>query len=178
MFFESEIIREFRDGKTTINLSDKKLSDWMLFGPMRNYVIQKVKRPLQIAIEAGKTVNDIKDVLIQSARRLPPITKKNTDWPNTHILQDKFDYILEHHDNMGRQSLLSSVCKIIKAEYEHDQYYSFFIDLMVYELALELAKGNYKPTFCKFPMEKHWTGKDIPDNETIRQQLREALKED
>ena len=60
-------------------------------------------------------------------------------------------------------------------EYDHDGYYAFIQDWFLIEMAMEIAKGNYIPRFKKFPIPEFCTGPDLPDIETIRQNMREAL---
>jgi len=167
------------EGRETVskNAPPALVSYWALYFPMRDFVINKIKAPLRKAIESAKTLKDISGELFSAIKKIPLITKKNTSFTNSHILIDKKELFLKYHTNPGRQKLLESVLDIDRFEYEHDGYYAFLQDWIIIELAMELAKGNWVPRFSKFPINGCWTGPDLPDIDTIRKQLREALNE-
>ena len=150
------------------------ISTWALLTSMRQYVIDEIKAPLQKAIEGAKTLFDISKELLSSVKKIPLITKKNTCFINTHILLDKRDLFLKYHYNPNRGKLIESAINMDIFEYEHDSYYAWIQDWWLIELAMDLAKGDWKPRFTKFPGTT-WSGPDLPDVETIRQNMREAL---
>lgn len=152
------------------------VSYWALFGSKRDYVIKKVKAPLQKAIESGKTLFGISREVMSFVNKIPLLNKENTSFLNTHILIDKRELLLKYHRKSARHKLIESAFNLNIFEYEHDGYYAFIQDWLLIELAMELARGNWPPRFNKFPIEGCWMGPDLPDVETIRQNLREALK--
>jgi len=168
-------LREIPKGYVLKPPTEQLVSYWALYAPLREYVIEHVKKPLQNAIQNAKTLSDIAGEIISFAKKLPVIHKGNTSFYNTHILLDKTDEILGYHTNAGRQKLLGSAFKVGTFEYEHDGYYAFIIDMLLIELAMELAKGNYVPRFTKFPEPHCWDGPDLPTIEEIRQNMREVL---
>jgi len=175
------VLQKLRDGATSIDLNGNEerypISYWALYAPMRNYVIRKIKAPLQKAIEGAKRLGDITEMLYSAIKRIPKITKRNTCWYNTHILIDRKEQFLKYHNNPGRQKLMEAAFNLLLFEYEHDGYYAFIYDWLIIELAMELARGNWKPRFQKFPIPHCWTGSELPDVETIRENLRKALTE-
>ena len=170
-------MQEIPKGYNTNPPEEPLVSYWALYGAMRQYVIEKIKAPLQKAIEKAKTFQDISGELFSAIKKIPLISKKNSSFINTHILLDKRDLFLKYHTNAGRSKLCEKAFDLDIFEYEHDGYYAFLQDWLLIELAMELAKGNYTPRFSKFPIKGCWTGPDLPDIETIRKQLREALKD-
>ena len=169
--------REMPKGYVNEPPTEQLVSYWALFAPMRDYVVEHVKKPLQNAIEGAKTISDVAGEIISFAKKIPKIHKGNTSFYNTHILEDKTNMILGYHTNTGRQPLLENTFKVGIFEYEHDGYYAFIMDMVLIELAMELAKGNWVPRFTKFPIPHCWNGPDLPTIEEIRKQMREALKE-
>jgi len=168
---------EIPKGYVTEPPEEELVSYWALLHPMREYVIKYVKKPLQNAIESAKNLSDIAGEIISFARKIPLIKKGNTSFYNTHILIDKKELFLKYHTDEGRRILVEAALKMGIFEYEHDGYYAFLMDWILIELAMELAKGNWIPRFTRFPIPKCWTGPELPDIETIRQNLREALTE-
>lgn len=162
------------------------VSTWALLTPMRQFVIDKVKAPLRKAIEEAKTLSDIAEELFSAIKKIPLITKRNTCFINTHILIDKKEMFLKYHYNPNRGKLCEAAFNMFIFEYEHDGYCAFLADWLLIEFAMEMAKGNWKPRFTKFPMKagratpdsrlEGWTGPDLPDVETIRLKMREALE--
>ena len=96
------------------------ISCWM-FIFNRQYIIDKVKRPLIKAI-------------IALATRYPEPTKERTAMPNTHKLLDIRDKFFRCENNPGRDSLLQSIWRIFIVEYEHDKYYRDRIDWVIEEI--------------------------------------------
>ncbi len=93
----------------------------MLFGDMRQFIIEKFKKP---ALK----------VIILLSGRLPEPTKENTTHPNTHILLDIRDRFFELENNPGREALFRGAFKILICEYEHDPYYARRLDWMLEEM--------------------------------------------
>jgi hypothetical protein len=170
---------QFFQGKSSITLKKElgklPLSHWMLYFPFRDYVINKVKAPLQRAIEGAKTFKEIIPTLIESARKLPKFNRDNLDHPNAKLISDILDKVVEYHNNPSRNELIRQACKLIKAEYAHDDYYAFFLDYVAVEIAIEILTGNYKPKNHKHPFPKCWTGPEIPTNEEILNRVREVI---
>jgi len=176
----NESLHQLKNVRSTIDLKkDPNLlvSTWALFAPMRFYVIKKIKAPLQKAIERATRLKDISSELFFAVKNIPEVTKKNTCFKNTHILIDKKQLFNTYHNNPGRHKLTEAAFNLDIFEYEHDGYYAFIQDWMLIELAMDLARGDWVPRFTKFPVKHCWNGPDLPDVETIRQNLREALNE-
>ncbi len=177
---EHPIRQAILDGASKVELKKDTnilLSYWALLFPMRQYVISKIKDPLRKSIENAKTLGDITQELFSAIKKIPLITKKNTCFLNTHILIDKGELLLKYHLNPSRQKLCKGAFDMFIFEYEHDGYYAFLLDWVIIELAMELARGKWKPRFTKFPLKDCWAGPNLPDIETIRKNLRDALNE-
>jgi hypothetical protein len=96
----------------------KLITHWMLRGKYRQYVIDKIKKPLMKA-------------LVILAKRYPYPTKENTLFPNTHVLIDLRDEFLSHCQNPPRKTLFEAIWRVFICEYEHDPYYHFRIDWVI-----------------------------------------------
>ena len=155
--------------------TEQLVSYWALFAPMRDYVVEHVKKPLQNAIESAKTIKDVAGEIMSFTKKIPRIHKGNTSFYNTHILIDIQDEVLSYHVNPARSPLTAAAFKLDIFEYEHDGYYAFLQDYASIRVSLEIAKGNYVPRFTKFPIPHCWNGPDLPTIEEIRKQMREAL---
>jgi len=164
-------IQERKQHKPT----DVSLFYWMLYYPMRDFVITDVKDPIRKALEAGESLSEIMKVVGRSVGLLPKITKENTISHNVHILIDKKEKLLSFHHNGGREKMVEAALNLDIAEYEHDIYYSFLQDWLLIELAMEIATGNWHIAGRPFPIPQCWSGGDLPDLETVRQKMREAL---
>lgn len=170
-------IREIPKGYSYEPPTEQLASYWAFYGPMRQFVI-KNKLILRRAIESAKTLKDVAGELISFAKKIPEIRKGNSSFINSHILSEKTDTILAYHQNHSeRHKMLETTFRIGKFTYETDGFYAFIIDMLLIELAMELAKGNWVPRFSKFPIKHCWDGPDLPDIETIRKNIKEALKD-
>lgn len=118
-------------------MTTSKYREGMLTGSMRQYVIDKVKKPLKKAITA-------------LVKRYPEPTRENCLHPNTHRLFDIRDKFFEYEDNPGRKTLFEAAFKILIAEYEHDPYYRWRFDWMLEEM----WKSGWEPRPMR-PMS-HW----------------------
>lgn len=155
---------------------EELVSHWALY-TMRKFVID-LKEPLRKAIEGARNLKELSKELFSAIEKIPLMAKGNTSFTNTHILINEREKIRQYHTNRGsRAKLVDNALTLDIFEYEHDGYYAFIQDMILIDLAIELAKGNWIPRFSKFPQEGNWAGPDLPDIEKIREQLREALND-
>jgi len=115
----------------------KYLIHWMLKGRMRDYVIKKIKSPLEKVIEI-------------IGGRLPEITRESLLHPNSKILFDAKDKFFEYEENKTKKKLFEAAWKILIAEYEHDNYYRYRFDWLLDEIG-----KNWKPRMIDYP-NIHW----------------------
>ena len=129
----------------------KPLSHQMLRGPMRDYIIHKVKAPLLDAIiKLSKRNSWLARILllieiIRLTKRYPKVTRENCLNSNTLILFDTFDKFLEYEDNPGRIELFRSFFKLAKGEYEHDPSYRARMNFLIEELVEATLDGKWLP---------------------------------
>lgn len=143
------ILAAMVEGKTTINIRDfdrpelghppQLLSHWMLKSVMRGYVIKKIKEPLM-------------KILILVAKRLPPVTKENTNFKNTHTLIDIFDRFFELENNHGREEMFRAAFKLFLAEIEHDIYYRDRFNWFIEEIIKAILRGDWEERTNGHPM--------------------------
>ena len=119
----------------------KPLSHTML-RDMREYVIDKVKKPIKKAITI-------------LANRYPEPTRENTLNPNTHILLDIEDKFFQHETLLGRREMFRAIFKIFIAEYEHDPYYRSRINWVIEELVEATMDGKWLPRGANRPIN-YW----------------------
>lgn len=118
----------------------------MLWGPMRKYVIDKVKKPLMKAIiefsKCGSWLGMLIALIqiVRTAKRYPEPTRGNCRDPNVHRLLDIEDEFFEREDNPSRKDLFKALFRIFIAEYAHDPYYKFRVDW----LKERLCKSNWE----------------------------------
>lgn len=110
---------------------------WMLMGSGRQYVIEKIKKPLLKAITT-------------LALRYPEPTMENTCVRNTARLLNIRDKFFEYENNGDRNGLFQAIWRIFICEYEHDPYYRYRIDWILEEL----NKSNWEPR--KIRKEQCW----------------------
>ena len=89
---------------------------------MRQYVIEKIKKPMM-------------DTIVKLATRYPPPLRDTVEFTNTHILLDIRDEFFECEDNPRRKALFEAIWKIFIIEYEHDPYYRHRIDWVLEKIA-------------------------------------------
>lgn len=104
------------------------ISRLMLWSPWRQYVIEKIKKPLL-------------DTIVRLATRYPPPMRDTVEHPNTFILLDIRDKFFEHEDNPDRDALFQAIWRIFIVEYEHDPYYRWRIDWVLDEI----RKSDWQP---------------------------------
>lgn len=120
----------------------KPLSHIMLRGSMRNYVIDKIKKPM------------IKALTIL-AKRYPEPTRENCLNPNSLILFDIQDKFFQYEDNPGRRLLFKAIFKLLIIEYEHDPYYRSRLNWMIEEFVEATMDGRWLPRGKGRPIS-HW----------------------
>ncbi len=108
------------------------LSHIMLRGNMREYIIDKAKKPLMRAI-------------VVLANRYPEPTRDNCLNPNSHLLLDIQDKFLEYETNSGRIELFKAIFRIFIGEYEHDPYYRSRINWFFEEIVELTMNGKWAP---------------------------------
>lgn len=124
------------------------LSQVILNAPLRQYFIKKVKAPLM-------------KVLILVANRLPPVTKENTHYKNTHTLIDIFDKFFEHFWRLDpdREKMFRGAFKIFLAEIEHDILYRDPFNWFIEEIIKAILRGDWEERTNGHPIPYWWREK-------------------
>jgi len=157
----NDVLNKFRDGDTHIILKHDDrmpLSEKMLVFPFRDYVINKVKKPLQYAIESSKRIYQLMPAIIQAASQIRlkfGISKQNTNARNTHLLIDHKERFLSYELNKGRVPLLAAVYDLTIAENEHDLYYSPRMDVEIEFIIMDILLGKWQPRPEGYP-NQYW----------------------
>ena len=176
MALDEQMVRYTLNQKTEEYDENIPFTDMMLRFPWRNYIDRHIKAPLRQVIMAGKSLAEVLKVLKTSVDRMPPLKRGLA--PNTKILLDKLELLRGYlHHRGGSGEMIDKAGKMIAGEIQHDPFYAFIFDFLLIEMALELARGNWKPQSLKFIEPKSWSGGDLPDYKTIKKMLKEALDE-
>ena len=112
-----------------------KLIHWALRGEMRDFVINRVKAPLEKAI-------------ILAASLIPEPRIENTYLPNTHRLMAYRDTFLKYETNQSKRKLFEASWKILIFEIEHDPYYRDRFNWLIEMIAND---PEWKPRSCDHP---------------------------
>lgn len=132
----------FRDGASIINLNEPDpnptsnlIRSKMLRFPWRQFVIERVKAPLESAIIlANKLLNG----------KVGVPTKLNTIHPHSHILIDERDWFMSMEDNPSKEKLFRAAWNILIYEVEHDPYYGFRFNRILNRLVDKVNSGEWK----------------------------------
>ncbi|KKN72892.1 hypothetical protein LCGC14_0405960 [marine sediment metagenome] len=135
------ILADLLEGGTSCSLPQHKWVSWWMLFHKRQYVIDKIKKPLMKAI-------------VTLAMRYPEATKDHTLLPKTHILIDIQNKFFEYENNKGRDALFRAMWRMFIIEYEHDGYYRDRIDWVIEEI----VKSGWGIRPIRFPV-KCWKEK-------------------
>ena len=95
---------------------------------MRDYIIEKVNRPLLKAI-------------VILAGRYPEPTHENVLHPNSHILIDTRDEFFKCWDTRRSKPLYEALWRVLTVKYEHSPNYRYMLDWVF----MMKEKSNWKP---------------------------------
>ena len=119
------------NGKSTIDLSqpdNRPLSAKMLTFPWRSYVINRVKLPLQNAIENARRLVELAPALLKAAGQMKAkfgaIEDARIIQKNAVCLREHKARFMSYENNPGRAPLFSAAFDILISEAEHDVYYA------------------------------------------------------
>lgn len=133
----------------------------------RQYFIEKVKAPLQKAIEKlGSRANSywvrllVVFEILRLIRKYPEPTRENTVFNNSHIYIDIANDFKKWHRNPGRQALIDAGLRLLIDTVEHDGYYDFLFSVFI----SECLRRGWKPEERGFPMWRYWNGPLMDDN--------------
>uniref|UniRef100_A0A6M3KU77 Uncharacterized protein n=1 Tax=viral metagenome TaxID=1070528 RepID=A0A6M3KU77_9ZZZZ len=131
----------------------------MLNFPWRNYVIKKIKAPLENAIKDAKRITEMASALVDAAALLfvkfGAITKGNTLYPNTHCLIEHKARFLAYETNRGKAPLLAAAYDIVAAENEHDNYYQTRLNVEIEFIIEDILAGKWQPRAIGQP-HQYW----------------------
>ena len=150
----SNLEQAMRDGEASIDFKPETnvpLTHRMLSFPLRNYVIKKIKEPLQKTIENSKRLIELTPALLKSASRLKSmfgdITTGNTNYPNTHCLIEHKARFLAHETCKNRVKLMEAAYDIGIAEIEHDKHYRERFDVEIEWIVEDILAGKWEPRY-------------------------------
>ncbi len=135
----------------------KLFSHRMLAFPLRNYVIEKIKDPLRVAIlKEGSfwSLIFLFFVVVRMASRLRgkvgKVTKENSIYITTHRLIEHRERFKQLHHNPGRERMLLAAYDIIIAGNEHDPYYQYILGWEARQIANDINSGMW-PVDVRLP---------------------------
>lgn len=107
----------------------------ILAPPLRQFVIDVVKAPLQAAIvHANRLLNG----------KVGEPTKENTLHPHAHLLIDLRDWFMANEDNCDKEEMFRAVWNILIYEVEHDPYYGFRFNRILAKLVEKVNSGEWR----------------------------------
>jgi hypothetical protein len=124
----------------------KTLEYIILYSDKRQYFIDKVKKPLLMAIEKLDDSNFVARVLLlieifRLAKRYPEVTIKNVTRPEAKAILIASDNFFSKLNLKGREMMLRAIIKEAACQVEHDSVYTFLFSRLVEEF----NKTGYKP---------------------------------
>uniref|UniRef100_A0A6M3L6I6 Uncharacterized protein n=1 Tax=viral metagenome TaxID=1070528 RepID=A0A6M3L6I6_9ZZZZ len=135
----------------------------------RKYFIEKVKAPLQKAVEnfGEKKTKWVTRFLAliemaKMARKYPVPTKDNLVFNNSKIMLDILDDFCKYFAIPQKKLMLVTAIRMLIDENEHDGVYAWLYDWFI----LELIKRGWKPERRGTPMYRYWNGPLWDDNFT------------
>jgi len=152
---------------------DKLFSHRMLASPLRQYVIEKIKDPLRVALEKTGSLWSyvvLFFIIFQTAKRLKKhvgkVTKENSVYVTTHRLLEHKERFMRLHHHGTRTKMLLAVYDIIIAENEHDPYYQYILSWEAEGIAKDVISGRW-PRYSEPPkdLRPYWDyEKEVMDN--------------
>ncbi len=156
------ILKGMRNMEASIDIDPQNLpiTDCMRNFMWLNFVIKKVKAPLEMAIRNSKRIVGIIPAVINSAvllrGKFGEITKGKTFQPTAHCLIEHKERFLSYENNPDRAPLFSAVYDVAAAEVEHDNYYRerYIVEI---EWTLEdILSGKWIGRVEGTPAKKYW----------------------
>jgi hypothetical protein len=117
------------------NIQTRMIRWNMLAPPLRQFVIDVVKAPLQAAIiHANRLLNG----------KVGEPVKGNTLHPHSRQLIELRDWFMANEDNTDREELFRAAWNILIYEVEHDPYYGFRFNRILAKLVEKVNSGEWK----------------------------------
>lgn len=127
----------------------------------RNYIINKVKAPLQKGLVNLGRVGFFQKIIclieiIKAIKRFPRVNRNNARKANTFVLLDIAETFFEYENNPGRKPLFDAVIKIGSGENEHDNYYGSRLCFWLEMLIIAVLLGKWHPRPEHYPDPRQW----------------------
>ena len=136
------------------NLNPVLYPFYVLTGKMRQYIIKKVKKPLEKAITSGKTFSQVMKTLAIIVKRIPAITPQNRMCKKTALVERMERRFTEY--NRGRPDMFEAAFKLFKFEIEHDGFYQGVYDFWMEQQILMVLTGEWPSRFENIPFPDLW----------------------
>ncbi|MFA5753624.1 MAG: hypothetical protein WC910_11200 [Bacteroidales bacterium] len=131
--------------KVDFSKDDRPLGIKMLTFPWRDFVINKVKPPLDKAIRTSKRLIELAPQVIETAKLIRKLSSGKYINPNAKLFAKYKERFLSYEDNPSRIGLFESAYDIIKAEIEHDNYYGDRLQCQLEWIIEDILNGEWKP---------------------------------
>lgn len=132
----------------------------MLTFPLRKFVIEEIKAPLEKAIITAKKTKDVFKVLISVNKKFKDkfgeITKGTTVYRNTHNLMDIRDKFFKYFNNPCKEPMFQAGWNMYIGECEHDRFYRYLDEWMLEEKVKMILSGQWQPRLEGWPEPKYW----------------------
>lgn len=160
MEINDKVEMALRDGKPTIIFDNtRRVDQTILAQPLRNYFIQKVKKPLMKA-------------LVVLSRRYPQPTKENTGNIISHSILEIFQEF--HERNSARPDMMRGAERVFVDEVEHDRVYYDMFNWILEQVILKILEGKWGLRNNKM---LYWKEPDsfLHDTEQLKRKTRDTV---
>ena len=132
----------------------------MLKPPLREFVIDKIKAPLQKVIEGAVSLTQVTSGLLEASglmkEKFGEITRQNTINKTTHALIDISNRFFQHERNPKREKMFSAAFEVFIAQIEHDIYYKDRFGWIIEEIIMAILNDNWEERTNGQPDSSHW----------------------
>jgi len=148
---------------------EKLFQHRMLAHPLRQYVIEKIKDPLRVAllkVDSFWSLIVLFLVVLQTSWRIKDkvgkVTKENSVYVSTHRLIEHKERFIRLHHHGARKKMIEAAFDIVIAENEHDPYYQFIISDEAEQITKDINSGGW-PKFGEPPkdLKPYWINEEV-----------------
>lgn len=166
-----EIAEKVRNGESLENIGLKPgekrvfLVSQYCLGPMRNFVIKRIKDPIRKAFATGKSFSQVMKVISIAVRRIPHLGRENTFYKRTHNLMDIEEVFWKYQDEgsesgvesvLGRNRMFRNAWRIYQFEIDHDEYYQGRDNWLDEQKVILILTGEYVNRPLNNPLPRLW----------------------
>lgn len=116
--------------------------------------MEKVKAPLQKALETGKSLSQVMKVIKIVTDRMPLLTKKNMMCKKTALMELIEARFFKYSPN--KPEMFRGLFKVLKFELEHDGWYQGAYDFLLEQHIMMILTGEWPARWENIPFPVLW----------------------